>query len=223
EEGKMRGFHPAHGGGCGHSWQCRFRVARTPSPAGFLKQHGKTALRKLAFRGCRPTVPVLVATTAEGERPEPGGKRGAIEACGFGPLTEPASPRPLSCGGRPRVEFDQPEKKPARSPAPVFEESIGPLSRSRLSMVGRLRSFDGALLDPRHETAEARPDLFDGVPLALLAQLVEILPAARRLGDPAFRELAALDVLESLLHALLDGGVDDGRPRGEVAVFGGLG
>jgi len=90
-------------------------------------------------------------------------------------------------------------------------------------VVAGLRAFDVALLDPRHQAAEAGAGLLDRVLLAVLEQLVELLVAGLGLLDPFLGELAGLDVLERLLHADLHRLVDDGRADFHVAPLGGLG
>src|SRR5580704_11507232 len=56
------------------------------------------------------------------------------------------------------------------------------------------------VLHPRHQRAELGTDLFDLVPGALGAELLERRFAGRVLGNPFLRELAALDFGEDLLH-----------------------
>ena len=90
-------------------------------------------------------------------------------------------------------------------------------------MVGSLASFDVALLQPGHQAAKTSADLLNRMLLTGLAEDIEVFATTLGFGDPAFGELAALDVLERFFHALLDRGIDDGRAGRDVAVLGGLG
>src|SRR5256885_16069284 len=72
------------------------------------------------------------------------------------------------------------------------------------------------ILDPAHHLAQPGPDLLDAGGLRLLARLVEDGVAGLVLEDPFAGELAALDLLEDLLHLRPHRVVDDARSAGVV-------
>ena len=88
--------------------------------------------------------------------------------------------------------------------------------------VGSLRTFDVALLEPRHEVSETLPDLLDLVLLTLFAKNFEIRTACFGFLDPLLRKLAALDVLEGTLHLLFHRALDDRRSGFHIAPLCGL-
>ena len=83
--------------------------------------------------------------------------------------------------------------------------------------------FDLGRLDPAHGGTKFFADLLDRVLSFRLADGVEVFVPTGVFGGPFLGELAVLDILQLGNHALLDGGVDDLRADGDVAVFRGLG
>lgn len=88
--------------------------------------------------------------------------------------------------------------------------------------VGGLGSLDVPFFDPGHEGAEAGTDFFDRVFGSFFEEGVVIFASGFVFGDPAAGEFPGLDFLEGLLHAGLDGGVNDFWSDGHIAVFGSL-
>src|SRR5918999_5688547 len=78
-------------------------------------------------------------------------------------------------------------------------------------------------LDPAHQLAELAAHTLDRVPLALLAELLELRATRVLVVDEALRERAVLDVRQHLLHPRLHARVDDARAGDVVAVLRGVG
>src|SRR5687767_5903414 len=77
--------------------------------------------------------------------------------------------------------------------------------------ISGLRAFDVAFGHPRHERAEFLARFLDTMFLAGFHKCVILLVAPLVFLHPLLSKFAALDVLERLLHPLLNGGVDDLR------------
>src|SRR4051812_46403806 len=88
--------------------------------------------------------------------------------------------------------------------------------RSPAADVGDLLLAGG---EERHHRAQLGTDRFDGVLLAVVTELVEVGSAGFALRHPFLRELAALDLLQDLLHLRPGAGVDDARSTRDVAVL----
>ena len=72
-------------------------------------------------------------------------------------------------------------------------------------------------LHPGHQGSQPGPNLFNGMPFALLQQRVVAFVAGLVFLDPAFGEPAGLNILQRPLHPLLHAGVNDLRPDRHVA------
>src|SRR5579875_2420172 len=119
-----------------------------------------------------------------------------------------------------------------RGNATGFALACSPAGRAALSIGRRLRTGWGmravlirrdlAALQPGHHGAQLVADLFDLVLLGGPAHIVEGWTAVDVLGHPALGELAALDVLQHLVHRLPHPVVDDARPADIIAILGGV-
>src|SRR6185369_2226064 len=122
----------------------------------------------------------------------------------------------------------------ARPPRRRWRRHPGPPPPSRSPPTPRARSrfgpsssvtrpvYQPITLEPRHEAAETRPDLFDRVLLGFFAELAEVRQPAAVLRHPLVGELARLDVAEDLLHGGARVVGDDPLAARHVAVLGGV-
>src|SRR6266699_2293932 len=93
----------------------------------------------------------------------------------------------------------------------VFTESRVPNPESRLP-----------LLRPRHHGTQRRAHALDQMVVLLAAHALEVGTALPTFLDPFTGEGAALDIGQDLLHPGADGGRDEGRAAGVIAVFRGV-